>query len=241
MSVSAPLDPSTRAVSHATPRTTTCITPRWYSTEKSAETKMIVGSTRNAKTKPAGPAGSTSAAPKTKRAPSAAQARIDSTQAAARSRATRPASTRRRNAPRSDWSARPPSTVRIETARRRSDIAHATPRMTTHPSKPCHRPRSFMTRSSNTSERNTSERSGARPRRTHRGEGGRQTLPERTGPFARLEAYATGARRLVPPHEPVTQRTRMSAAGPFARLEAYATGARRLVPPHEPMTAPGRS
>jgi hypothetical protein len=48
-SVSAPLVPVVLAITHASPCTTHCKKPTWYSTAVSAEKKMIVGSTKNAK------------------------------------------------------------------------------------------------------------------------------------------------------------------------------------------------
>ena len=50
--VSAPDTRITLVIAQAMPRTTTCITPRWYSTPISAAKKMMVGSTWKAKMKP---------------------------------------------------------------------------------------------------------------------------------------------------------------------------------------------
>ena len=50
--VSAPDTRITLVMAHAMPRTTACITPRWYSTPISAAKKMMVGSTWKAKMKP---------------------------------------------------------------------------------------------------------------------------------------------------------------------------------------------
>jgi hypothetical protein len=56
-SASAPVTPIVRRISHASPATSRCITPTWYSTLISDAKKMMIGSTRNANTKPHGPEG----------------------------------------------------------------------------------------------------------------------------------------------------------------------------------------
>jgi hypothetical protein len=64
-----------------------------------------------------------------------------------------------------------------------------------------------------------------------RGEGGRRTLPE-------AKAAAAGARRLLPPPEPVLRPKRRRGEGGRRTLpeaKAAAAGARRLLPPPEPV------